>query len=477
MKEWAPAGEKVFQAKTIGLIYTTAMFRFRRIGEYYKRLFSVSEIETTPVLQWMCGVTLLFFYATFTRWIYSDEATIDAVNRGAAYCWPYFQSCHALFFLHSLPYSYVQMTFYMGLLVSMCATVYAMWKKRWALVHALLSILFAWKLWVMFVLSYEISGNYDYYHVFLTFLLLVVPHKEYFLKLCFVVLYFLSVTTKFHQTWILGSYFTSLHTGTPLFPDAVAPLLTNTVIFMQVIGSWFLISRNWPLQRLSLTYFTIFHLYSGILVRYLYPSIALTALLVLFGPLYRYTPPPRSLLKALPGALLILTQFAFQMPAHFIVGDQKLTLEGNKYGMYMFEANHQCIGHMKYIERRDGPVAETFSQIPPGTQCPGGSCVTKRHTYADGAYTVREETWESAVAWNRCDPYLFWQRTRRFCELPRAVRVDMQFDHSIDGGPFYRIIDERDICGLTYHPFVHNNWILLPPDAKIVGYPVQNILR
>ena len=276
------------------MIYTAPMIRAglrQHIASLYRRIFSIAEIESAPVLQWMCGVSLLFFYATYTRWIYDDAVTLDAVNRGEATCWPYFQSCTKLYFLNGLPGSYVQMGFYIVLLALMCACVYWIWRTQWVRVHAALLVLFLWKVIAMFVLAFTLSGNYDYYHIFLTFLLLFVPYKEFYMKLCFVVLYFLSVTTKFHQTWILGSYFTTLKTGTPVFSDAVAPILTNSVMFMQVVGAWFLMSRNMMYQRLALTYFTIFHLYSGILVHYLYPSIALTALLVLFGPLYRYTEP------------------------------------------------------------------------------------------------------------------------------------------------------------------------------------------
>lgn len=426
----------------------------------------------------MFGVSLLFFYATFNRWMYDSSGTVDQALRGSAVCWPYFQSCTKLYFLHALPYSYSQMAFYMALFVVLTCVAYCMWRGKWTLAHALLTVCFVWKVFVMFVLNYNISGNYDYYHVFLTFILLFLPFKEYFLKICFVALYFLSVTTKFHQTWILGSYFTTLELGTPIFPDAIAPLITNSVIFMQVVGCWFLLSRSPLRQRLALAYFATFHLYSIILVQYLYPTISLTALLVLFGPLYRYTPPPISK-KALWGAGFIAAMFLFQLPGHLIPGDQKLTLEGNKFGMYMFEANHQCAATIHVYTNANGkPVHTTADALALGTPCPGGSCTVSVKTYPDGNLNVREERWESAVSMNRCDPYYYWTRVKnRFCDTANLVRVEMQFDHSIDGGPFYRIVDEPDICGLVYHPFAHNAWIRLPPEAQIVGYPYVNTIR
>jgi len=80
---------------------------------------------------------------------------------------------------------------------------------------------------------------------------------------------------------------------------------------------------------------------------------------------------------------------------------------------------------------------------------------------------------KSASAWNRCDPYEIWSRARARCGNSTVERISMQYDHSINGGPFYRLIDEPSICDLTYNPFSHNEWIKVPPDAPVVGI-VQN---
>src|SRR6185436_1283606 len=109
-------------------------------------------------------------------------------------------------------------------------------------------------------------GPYDYYHVILTSVLLFVPYKEFFLKLAFVFMYFMSVTVKFTPAWTLGTYFSSLRSGVALFPGWSAIFLTNFVIFIQVVDSWFLMSRNWILQRISFAIAVIFHLYSGVFV-------------------------------------------------------------------------------------------------------------------------------------------------------------------------------------------------------------------
>jgi hypothetical protein len=436
----------------------------------YKRFFSIEEIVQQSILQWMFGASLLFFFLTFDNWIGHSTITVETAQQGAAICWPYFLNCSKLYFLHLIPYGYSQSILYMAIYAIMLLIVYYMWEKKWVYAHMLLTILFLWKVFVMFILSYSIAGPYDYYHVFLTAILLFIPLKEYFLKLAFVFFYFLSVTVKFDPTWILGTYFTAMKSGIPVFPGPLTPPFTNLVIFMQVIGSWFLLSKHRILQRLALLYALIFHLYSGILVYYLYPSITLPPLLILFGPMYRYSPTPFSR-KAIAGWIVILLVALFQLLGFIIPTDRRLTLEGNRFGMFMFEANHQCIATVRTYST-GGLLATSSADV---LSCQGFYCLTHTSSYRENGLTVKEDRYESPSAWNRCDPYEWWAQLHTRCAMnPAVVRVAFQFDHSINGGPFYRIVDVPNICDVIYRPFVHNDWILMPPEAQIVGYPVQN---
>jgi hypothetical protein len=227
-------------------------------------------------------------------------------------------------------------------------------------------------------------------------------------------------------------------------------------------------SRNWVLQRISFAIAVFFHLYSGVLVYYNYPSVALPPVLILFGPLYRYTPIPFTR-KAIAGWVIIILVGLFQLLGFVVSPDRFLTLEGHRYGMFMFESNHQCVGTIKTYSSE--PAEEAAWS---GLSCSGLYCVTETSTARDGDETVRTRSFESASAWNRCDPYEIWVRSYSFCDDEDVNRISFQFDHSINGGPFYRIVDEQDICKLSYDPFKHNDWIKIPPEAPIIGYPVEN---
>lgn len=418
----------------------------RKVLSAYRRFFAVSEIETNIVLQWVFGATIFSYFIAFNSWVDSSALTIDAFHKATHTCWPYFQTCGEWLFLRTLPEGYSQTILYMGLFGFLILSVYFIYRKDWTLAHLALLPAFLWHTLGVFVLTYSFSGNYEYYLFTFAFILLFLPHKEFFLKLSVVLLYFMSTVAKIHPTWVMGTYFSALKTGLPLFPDWSIPIFTNLVIFMEMVGAWFLLSRRWILQRAALVFFLIFHVYSGILVEYRYPATVLPTLLVLFGPMYRHTRIPLGWRSSL-GFLFLGAYLFIQLGSHFLIpGDEKLTMEGNKYGLYMFEANHQCISDARAI-------------------------------YDDG--TERVQYLESASARNRCDPYRFWFRIKRACERdPHISSVSWTFDHSINGGPFLRIVDVSDACVLEYKAFVHNEWIKTEKDnPALIGYPLENVYQ
>ena len=320
--------------------------------------------------------------------------------------------------------------------------VYFMYRRQWVYVHMNILALYIWKFVVMFILSASLAANFDYYDIVIGAVLLFFPYKEVFAKLAFVVLYFLAGTVKIHEGWITGSYFTTLVGSMPWVPNALAPLAANAVIGAEIAGSWFLLARRPRVQRAALIFFIFFHFYSIILVGYRYPSSTLTMLLVLFGPLYRYSQPPPFNRKTLVGWLFIALLFTCQFLPKIVYGDQRWTLEANQYGLNMFEANHQCRSEILYETKGNKQITETY---------------------------------ESRRALDRCNPYRQWLRIHTYCESGEVRKARWTFDHSINGHPFYRIVDVVDACGLAYKPLSHNPWILIPGEtAQAMGRPLKD---
>jgi hypothetical protein len=272
--------------------------------------------------------------------------------------------------------------------------------------------------------------------------LLAFPHKIFFLKFSLVWFYFLSVAAKIHPAWTLGTYFSTLKTGLPILPDALMPVWTNLVIFMEMVAAWFLLGPKKLWQKLAFVFFVIFHLYSGVLVSYRYPATVLPMLFILFGPWYEQTKIPTGF-KTFPGWVLMGLLALGQSISHLIPGDEKSTMEGNFYGLYMFEANHQCVEEATIY--RNGEAPQTLSK-------------------------------ESFQARNRCDAYRVWFKYQQQCQKDATIeQVAVKFDHSINGQPFYRTIDVPDICAVEYKPFSRNSWIKTDKDgAELIGYPMRN---
>lgn len=394
--------------------------------------FFINEIKQDTLLRLFGGAILLGFLFTFSGWQMNQSTTLEGIDQNVATCWPFYQECFNLFFLQTLPYGYSQTTVFMGLFALIFLAAYALLSKRIALAHICIAILFIAKMYFTLI-NYGYNANYDYYHTAFSFIYLFLPYKRFFGSLCVVFLYFLSTATKIHSGWLMGTYFSTLQTGLPLFPQTTIPVWTGLVLFMEMVGAWFLLSGNKVLQRLSVFFFATFHLYSGILVGYFYPTVVLPAVLIFFGPLFKpFTVVPFNG-KAILGWGFMVLLFCMQMIPHLIPGDEKYTMEGNFYGLYMFEANHQC----EVTLGRDASVVFEIS---------------------------------TRNARSRCDVYEYWfKMSHKFCKDSQAKTISFNVNHSINGGPFYEIVAEPDLCALSYKPFVKNDWIKGPDIAQITG--------
>jgi hypothetical protein len=405
----------------------------------YRSIFNVQEIATDITLKWLSGAILLGFLVTFSTWMNSPLTTVNAVTDGTYLCWPFFQSCKNLIFLSGIPEGYSQAVVYMVLFGLMGGACYAIYLGRWAYVHVAILLLFLAKMYFVLI-NYELKANFDYYHNLFCFVYLFCPHKKFFSQLGLVIFYFLSTAGKIHPSWMLGQYFTALKEGLPIFPFGTEALMTNLVIAMEMVGCWFLFSKNTLVQRSVFAFFVVFHLYSGTLVGYRYPSTVMPPLLILFGPWFKAPERVPIDRTSVPGWLVISSLIFLQLIPHMIKGDEKLTMEGNFYGLYMFEANHQCYGSIS----RDGKPVWTFAEVD---------------------------------ALSRCDPYNLWFRAKHWYCTGSSAKYKMVLNHSINGEPFREIVNEPDLCALEYRPFSRNSWIKDEKQAPAVARPVQNFFR
>lgn len=432
-----------------------------KLKEQYYKVFSVKEIEDSFVLQLLFYVITASFFVTFYGWINNAAVSIKTYIDGNNVCPPYFLNCGGYYFLQGLPYGYTQGMFYVGLYLLLLLGVWAAINKKWVIAHSIILICLLWKVLFSFVFTYGLIGNFDYYDMALAFVWLFLQQKEFFAKVTFVWLYFLASTIKIHDGWILGNYFNSLYTGAPFFGFSNLPIVTNFVTFMQIVGAWFLFSKNRYLYWFAFSYFLAFHIYSGIIVNYRYITVSIPALLVLFGVGRMFLQPTNLDWKILKinkrtvfGYLFLLMLLGGQMVAIFIPGDQKKTLEGNYYGLFMFEAAHQCYSNATMHFKNSTTTKILFQ--------------------------------DNNMANNRCDPYRYFYTLKTVCDKgyldgKTIDRISWKFDHSINGYKYERIVDTDNVCMFDYKSFSHNDWIKIGNDvpgydrAEVLDFPVYKM--
>lgn len=162
------------------------------------------------------------------------------------------------------------------------------------------------------------------------------------------------------------------------------------------------------------------------MVGFRYPILLVPLLWILFHYEKEEFTFERKYLKDYIPLFLLCSMCLLQVLPFFIQGDSRLTGEGYRYGYYMYDGNHQCESKKK-IYFKDGTIKELF--------------------------------WENKKALYACDPYEEWFKIKRWCNPEKVTKVEWTYDHSLNGLPYKRIVDEKNACTLVYKPFFHNTWI------------------
>ena len=417
-----------------------------RLQRTYYKLFGISEIENQTPLQWIFWAMLAYLFYNFSRWGFSNNwITKESAEQLHHTCWPYFLNCGDYYFLSSIFHGYSQTILYGFFLIIFTLAAVAAVQKKWVVAHFSMLILFLWKFIYTFVLTFNVPLVFPIFSIPMVFLWLFAKNKLFFLRLCLVVLYFCAAIVKFHPSWIVGTYFSSLQYGLPLVPNWSIPFATNTVIALEIFSPWLLLSNNHRVRTFALAVWLAFHFYSSLLIGYKYPLICVPMLLSLYTKHFQFKPKKNGFKPGLGSVTIILLLIGNLIPL-FNMADQKYTLEHTKFNLAMFDANHQC--------------------------------QSERRIFLKNGET-RTRVFKSQASMGRCNPYFQWYTIRGICQKyqDNIKHIEWSYYSSINGNPFYAIIDEKDACLLKYTFLGHNPWIQTPATgAKIIGYPKRNSL-
>lgn len=410
-----------------------------------RKFFAIDEIESSTRLQWI-------FWALWGIVIFDISIiSYGPIPEGEPpLCWEHISNCSSLLFTSVLPLSYLYTKMTAILLLFLFFTCFFAMRKNWLLACTLLSGVVVGKfIWNMFIFD-QATSNFDYFLFIPALTFLFSRSKIQNLRFLWSLLYLFAALVKLDEGWIMGTYFTSLVAGLPFVPDSTIPIVTNLTIIFELLGSLGLISRNPRWATLSLWAWTGFHLYSAILVGYMYPIRCLAFLWAIFGsfnPIQvmesrQYKPALRGI-----GCLVGIYFTVANILPWLISTNPHETFEGLNYSFHMFDANHQCLSRYK------------------------------RYNHDDQLLEEREFGSSNPMA--RCYPQFVLQKLKRmYCGdqvLGEKYRVEWEMMHSKDGGPFYKIVHVQDACIIEFRAFRHNSWITTQGEgARLVGYPERN---
>ncbi len=405
--------------------------------EYFANLLRVKEIEANKYLQYVYWALIVGFLFSFQTLMNHKIGDLSKISNMSYVCPTYFRTCEQFYFLNFLPNGYSGNLFYAFLFSLITLSVFFGAKGSW-----FKSILFIipptiWKVWATFFLEDRISVPFEYFHIGFLLVLLFSKNKFNSLKHTLVIMYFVSALVKVHDAWIVGTYFSTLNLGLPLFHDSLIPFATNFIVLLELFTPILLLSRNHRIKSIALYTYIVFHIYSISLVGFRYPIHCLPIICILFLPKLKTMPVKNWGVRIFLFFIITANIFPF-----FIKGDHKISYEGVRLAVTMFDSNRQC---------------ESIKEM----------------TLETGE--VRTEIQRSGYAFVRCTPYWHWYHISLLCKSHKYKKISWIFNMSINGNPFYTVVNSKNACELNYKLFGENLWINSSTnDHQIVGFPKKN---
>jgi hypothetical protein len=314
---------------------------------------------------------------------------------------------------------------FLGLTVVL-AGIFAV-QRKWGVACLLLAFLTFFKFFIVYVASFNVPTNYNALAIIISAALLFPKEKTFSIKVLITLFYYVTIIYRIHPGYLSGDVFTSLAHGLPLIPKIFTPYSGALFIVTLILAPTALWIKNDSIRIAGFAILLFFHTATIAIVGFIYPLLSFSLLFFAF-----YVQDEQFTLKRVlayrPLLFISLIMITGQIFPLMIPGDHRLTGEGTKLGFYMYEANHQCTGYLEAV-------------------------------YTNGTSNITP--YSNGKAMGLCDPYLLWFDSRSVCERKEIERVGMLFDHSINGHPYIRLVDEENICNQNYSFLSHNTWINL----------------
>ncbi len=345
-------------------------------------LKNIDEIKNDKNLTWygfiLCLTHLLSAYFFYPGLPKSDDII----------CWQFFENCHSVstFILNSLDYSLLLYGFF-----SVICAVYFLLKKNQT-AYILFFGLSAFK-FIVHLSDYRFMGNYHYMSHVINFVFLLILNKKNMIKLMIVLFYMSAAMIKFNPDWLSGSALLR-----PTFlKQPFLGLACAYVIFLELVISILLLSKQRKLFYFALFQISCFHIFSWHIVGYFYPLIMFGLLALFFmNPASFEFPKNKTNLTVL--AIFILAQI---LPIYITGKNSSLSNEYRVYSLNMLDAYTVCETRM-FIKNKNSVIeyAPDFTKL-----------------------AIRVH----------CDPVFVQQKVQKTCEFYKnnTEFLDIDFDHQV----------------------------------------------
>ncbi len=326
-------------------------------------------------------------------------------------------------------------------MVLLAGSAVAILYQRYALGHFLLSITAIWHLVLVGLLTHNdfYSGHVMFYIAAINIVLLFLPNKIATLGWFLILTYVLSLGSKMTDSWFVGNLFRALDLGLPVVGDRYHTLAAWAVMLTEGVIVWFLLSKHRLLKYGAITTLFIFHVYSILLIQYFFPAVAIVVLLAIFAtsPSPSIKPLSGKTKSQLPLMVLTVLLVLGQSISWLIPGDSRLTAEGKRFGLHMFNTTSHCYVTTKVTDRE--------------------GIVHSNH------YRGRRSGY--------CEPYYQWYPLKQQCLYNGVSQAVLTMDIAINSEPYRRAVNQIDACKTEYHPLKHNGWITInPKKMPVVKY-------
>lgn len=409
-----------------------------RINFFEKNISEISKDKALMLFGLFLNLTHILSYITWTygfRWYQISPSKI-LEKEATAICWPYFQECYKYRFFSESQIDYILISYLIASII--CCLSFLRFEKFIKFAYYSSLALFIFKL-IIFLSDYQIRANQHIIIFLVSIFYLFIPSKRTAIKFLIIGFYFWAGVLKMDKEWLTGAGIRQLENL--WIPKPLVPVSLYGMLLVEILGSWFLLSKNKVIFYSTFSMVILSHIISWSIVVFFFPTIMFCLLSIfILDKIY-----PQK--DKISWQSLILMGFicVMQIIPYLKNGDPVLNGEFRHLSFNMFDAQPICKGEFK-IEKMDG----TFINL-------------KLNQSFDEKF-MKDERGDVRFALRiRCNPIVSFNRAKRFCRRHDIKSIGLVLDSKRKSDVNYtRKIDLKNVChsDIEYKNLTHNSWIL-----------------